>query len=82
MGDPVMAQQKWAWLVSMRMGVQSVACSEGKGSSIAVSCGVGCRWALDPMLLWLWHRQAAAAPIQSLAKKLPYATGLALKINK
>ena len=25
-----------------------------KGSSIAVSCGVGCRHSWDPTLLWLW----------------------------
>jgi len=31
------------------------------------------------MLLWLWPRQAAAAPIQPLAWELPYATGVALK---
>ena len=30
---------------------------------------------LDPMLLWLWCRPAAAAPIQSLAWELPYAIG-------
>ena len=27
-----------------------------KGSSIAVSCGVGRRHSWDPALLWLWHR--------------------------
>ena len=27
----------------------------------AASCGVGHRRALDPMLLWLWRRPAAAA---------------------
>ena len=31
------------------------------------------------MLLWPWHRPAAAAPIWPLAWDLPYATGLALK---
>ena len=31
-----------------------------------MSCGVGHRKGLDPELLWLWHRLAAAAPIQSL----------------
>ena len=34
---------------------------------------------LDPALLWLWHRQAAAALIQPLAWEAPYATGEALK---
>ena len=34
------------------------------------------------MLLWLWHRPAAAAPIQPLAWELPYAVGTALKRQK
>ena len=33
-----------------------------QGSSIAVSCGVGRRCDSDPVLLWLWQRQAAVAP--------------------
>ena len=31
------------------------------------------------MLLWLWRRSAAAAPIHSIAWELPYAMGVALK---
>ena len=53
-----------------------------KGSSVAVSCGVGCRHGSDLALLWLWCRPAGAAPIRSLAWELPYATSAALKINK
>ena len=34
-----------------------------KGSGIAVSCGIGRRHGMDPVLLWLWCRPAAAAPI-------------------
>ena len=34
------------------------------------------------MLLWLWYRPAAAAPIQSLAWEFPYAVGVALKSQK
>jgi len=34
---------------------------------------------LDPELLWLWHRPAAAAQIQCLAWELPYASGAAVK---
>ena len=30
-------------------------------------------------MLWLWHRPAAAAPIQPLVWVLPYVTGAALK---
>ena len=31
------------------------------------------------MLLCLWYRLAAAAPIRLQAQKLPYATGVAIK---
>ena len=31
------------------------------------------------MLLWLWRRAAAVAPIQPLGWELPYAAGAALK---
>ena len=37
------------------------------------------QWFKDPALLWLWCRQATAAPIQPLAQELPYATGAAIK---
>ena len=50
-----------------------------KGSGIAVSCGIGCRWGWDPALLWLWQELVATALIQPLAWELPYATGTALK---
>ena len=44
-----------------------------------MSCGVGRRHGLDPVLLWPWFRPAAVAPIQPLAWEPPYATGAALK---
>ena len=47
-----------------------------------VSCGVGCRCSLDPILLWLWHRPAATAWIRPLAWEFPYASGAALKRQK
>ena len=47
-----------------------------------MSCGVGHGFGLDLGLLWLWHRPAAAAPIQALAWELTYATGAALKRQK
>ena len=37
------------------------------------------QWVKDPALLWLWHRPAAAAPIQPLAWGPTYTTGAALK---
>ena len=53
----------------------------GRGSSIAMSCGVGHRCGLDLALLWLWHRPVASALIRPPAWELPYATGVALKIK-
>ena len=47
-----------------------------------MSCGVGRRHGLDPVLLWLWCRPAAVAPIQCLAWEPPYAAGVALKKQK
>ena len=41
-------------------------CSVGQESSVATSCGVGCRCSSDLMLLWLCLRLAAAAPIWPL----------------
>ena len=38
-------------------------CSVLSEAGVAESCGVGHRHSLDPMLLWLWCRPAAAAPI-------------------
>ena len=58
--------------------------SVGQGSGIAMSYGVSHRLSSDPVLLWLWYRPAAVAPIWSLAWDLPCAAGAALKsqINK
>ena len=47
-----------------------------------MSCGVGFSCSLDLVLLWLWHRPAATAPIQPLAWELSYATGAAVKKEK
>ena len=49
-----------------------------------MSCGVGHRCGLDPalVLLWLWCRPAAVAPIRPLAWEPPYAAGVALKRQK
>ena len=45
-----------------------------------MSCGVGRRrGSEDPLLLRLWHRLAAVAPIRPLAWEFPYAAGAALK---
>ena len=47
-----------------------------------MSCGVGGRHGLDPVLLWLWCRLAAVAQIGPLAWELPYAEGGALKTKQ
>ena len=47
-----------------------------------MSCGVGHRHGTHLVLLWLWHRLAAAAPIRPLVWELPYAAGATLKREK
>ena len=47
-----------------------------------MSHGIGCSCGLDSVLLRLWCRLAAVAPIQPLAWELPYAAGAALKKQK
>ena len=47
-----------------------------------MSCGVGHRLDSDPLLLWLWCKSAAAAPIGPLAWEPPYAVGVALEKAK
>ena len=47
-----------------------------------MSCGAGGRGGLDLVLLWLWQRLAATAPIGPLAWEPPYATGAALEKTK
>ena len=42
-----------------------------KGSSIVASCGVGHRCGSNLVVLWLWCRPAAAAPIQPLTWESP-----------
>ena len=63
----------------MRTQVLSLALLSGLRSGVAMSCGIGCRGSSDPVLLWLWCRLAATAPIQPIAWELAYATGVALK---
>ena len=47
-----------------------------------MSYGVGHRRGSDPLLLWLWQRLAAVAPIGPLAWEPPCAAGVALKKQK
>ena len=61
------------------MWAQPLALLSGLRIWVAVSCGVGGRCGSDPVLLWLWRRQEAVAPIGLLAWEPPYAAGAALK---
>ena len=45
-------------------------------------CGVGRRWGSDPVLLWLWQRAVAVAPIQPVAWEPLDAVSMALKSKK
>ena len=54
--------------------------SGGKGSGIALSCGLGHRSGSDgSRVLWLWCRLAAVSLIGPLAWEPTYAVGAALK---
>ena len=81
-GIPLVAEQKRVQLVTMRMQIWSLATLSGRGSGIAVRCGVGRRHGLDPTLLWLWCRSKAVVLIWLLAYELLYAGGTALKKKK
>ena len=47
-----------------------------------MSYSVGCRCGSDPVLLWLWCRPAAVAPIGPLAWESPYAAGADQEMEK
>ena len=47
-----------------------------------MSCGIGHRHGWDLVLLWLWLRLMVTALNRPLAWEPPYATGVALKIQK
>ena len=50
-------------LTGIREDAGSTPRSGGRGSGVAVSCGVGLRHGLDPVLLWPWLRLATTTPI-------------------
>jgi len=66
----------------MRVWVQSLASLSGLSISIAMSCGVGHSLGSDPVLVGLWCRLAATAPIQHLGWEHPYASCVTLKRQK
>ena len=59
---PVVAQQ-----LMNPTSIHEDAGSVGWGSGVAVSYGIDRRRSLDPVLLWLWYREAATALILPLA---------------
>ena len=69
-----MAQRKWN-LTSIHEDTGSIPSLSQwvQGSSIAMSCGVGCKHSWDLALLWLWRRPMATAPIRPLAWEPPQA---------
>ena len=63
----------------MRMQVRSPASLSG----LRIWCGgLGHGQGLNPKLLWLWGKPAAAAPTRPLAWESPYATGAAQEMAK
>ena len=62
-------------------GTQVRSLASLSGLSIQCCCELWCRSqsSLDPVLLRLWYRLAAIAPIQPLAWELPYVVGVAIK---
>ena len=72
-GDPVVAQ----WLTNpTRNHEDPWPRSVGYESCIEVSCSVGRRCSSALVLLWLWCRPAAIAPIGPLAWEPTYAAGV------
>ena len=65
----------WPDTVFVRMCVPSLTSLSELGCDRAASCSVGHRCVSELVLLWLWHRPEAAAPIRPLALELPCATG-------
>ena len=76
-----MAQWKRTQLESMRMHFDPWP-RLGRGTSIALSCGVGCRGSSNSELMWLWCKPAAGARIPPLAWELTYALGAAKNSKK
>ena len=66
----------------MRMQDRSLALLSGLRIRRCCELGVSHRCSSDPVLLWLWCRPAATAPIGPLAWEPPYAMGAALQKTK
>ena len=77
-----MAQQVKNPTVSLRMQAGSLASLNGLRIWHCGKLHCSCRCSSDLVLLWLWYRLAAAAPILPLAWELPHAAGVATKKKK
>ena len=62
-GAPIVAQQLTNPTSTHEVRAQSPAWLSGLSMWHCVSCGVGCKQSLDPMLLWLWRRPETTAPL-------------------
>ena len=71
------------WLTNLTRNHEAAGLIPGlSGLRIWRSCGVGRRHGSDPVLLWLWCRLVATAPIRPLTWEPPNAIGAALEKTK
>ena len=66
----------------MRLWVRSLALLSGLRIRHCHELWCRLQMCLGPMLLWIWRRLVATAPIRPLAWEPPYATGAALEKAK
>ena len=78
----LVSRMMWVQSLALLSGLRKRHCCELWGRSCCRECGVGHRCGSDPILLWLWCRPAAAAPVRPPAWELPYATSTSLKSKK
>ena len=78
----MVAQWSQTKLTSMRFQVRSLALLSGLRIQCCCELWYRLQSCLDPVLLWLWLRLAAAALIGPQARELSHAVGTALKRQK